>query len=327
MPKIALFGVGHLGKIHCRLLKEIPEWEITGIYDPDEATASKVAKEFDVPYSKDPIALIQSVDAVDIVSPTSTHFEVAKMALQAGKHLFVEKPLCSTVKEGKALLDLWQKHPVVAQVGHVERFNPAWLSVKDRLGVPKFIEVHRLAQFNPRGTDVSVVLDLMIHDLDIIASLVQSPVIDIAATGVPIVSKTADIANARITFANQCVANVTASRLSLKNMRKIRIFQGDAYVSMDFLEKKSEIVQIHNEANPLSNGQPINAMPLVIGPDQETRYISFEQPEAPSVNAIKMELQQFEASISRGEAIAVSLADGFRALELAESIENALETY
>lgn len=319
MPKIALFGVGHLGKIHLKLLKEIPEWEIVGFYDPNEQNALEVSQKFEIPYYKNPEELLQLVDAVDIVSPTSTHFEMAKMAMEANKHLFIEKPLCSNTEEGQILLDLWKSKQVVGQVGHVERFNPAWLSAKDRLGTPRFMEVHRLAQFNPRGTDVSVVLDLMIHDLDIILSMVDSPVVDVAATGVPIVSKMPDIANARITFANKCVANVTASRLSMKNMRKIRVFQGDAYVSMDFLEKKSEIVQLKDEAT-----QGDNAFPLVIGPNEETRYISFEQPKPPQVNAIKMELQQFEASISQKSPVAVSLKDGFRALELAERINGVI---
>ena len=318
MIKIGLFGVGHLGKIHLRLLKEIPQLELVGFFDPNKAIAEKISEEYKVPAYKNAQELMRKVEAVDIVSPTTTHFELAKQALSEGKHLFIEKPLCTNSKEGKILMDLWKSTNLVAQVGHVERFNPAWLAAKDRIGNPKFLEVHRLAMFNPRGTDVSVVLDLMIHDLDIILSVVPSKVKSVVATGIPIISDTPDIANARISFENGCVANVTASRLSMKNMRKIRLFQSNAYMSLDFLAKKTEIITLSNE-----NDEAVTTFPLDLG-DKGTRYITFEQPETPPVNAIKEELIQFANSILNKTKAAVDMMAGFAALKLAEDINEAI---
>ncbi len=313
--KIGVLGAGHLGKIHLKLIKEIETYTLVGFYDSDVEQAQQVAKELNITAFPTAEQLINSVDVVDIVTPTIAHFKCAKMAIQAGKHLFIEKPLANTLDEAKQLVELVANANIKAQVGHVERFNPAFLALKDKTLQPLFIETHRLAQFNPRGTDVSVVLDLMIHDLDIILSLVAAEVSQVQASGVAILSDTPDIANARIEFDNGCVANVTASRLSLKNMRKMRIFQRDAYVSIDFLEKKTEIIQ-------LSDTQPNQQafFKLNVNPKHTSKYITFEHPEILPINAIKKELELLAQSIIHQSAVAVSVQDGYNALKLAYKI-------
>ncbi len=244
MLKVGVLGAGHLGKIHLRLLNESKKYNLVGFFDPDEINGKKVAEEFGYTYFENMNQLIDSVDVIDIVTPTLSHFECAKKAIEKGKHVFLEKPITNTLVEAEELLNLEKKHKIKGQVGHVERFNPAFTAVKHGIKNPMFIESHRLAEFNPRGTDVPVVLDLMIHDIDAILSVVDSPVKQINASGVSVISKSPDIANARIEFENGCVANLTASRISLKNMRKSRFFQKDAYISVDFLEKKVEVVKM-----------------------------------------------------------------------------------
>lgn len=314
--RIGIFGVGHLGKIHVKLLKEISGFTIVGFYDPDDKNAHKAEEEFGIKRFDSPKKLIESCDAIDIVSPTTSHFEIAKDAIKKAKHIFIEKPLASTVKEAKELVELVDEARIKAMVGHVERFNPALLSLNKKNMKPMFIEVHRLAEFNPRGTDVSVVLDLMIHDLDIILSLVKANVKKVSASGVAILSKSPDIANARIEFDNGCVANVTASRISVKSMRKMRIFQPGAYISMDFLKKKSDVFRIEDAppANTETNHFEIDL------PDNSKKYITYETAEKKDVNAIQMELELFHKSITQNKPVAVSVLEGYNAMHLAQQI-------
>lgn len=321
MLKVGVLGAGHLGKIHIRLLKEIEAYEFVGFYDPNPEAAKLVAEEFGVQAFSDIDLLIESVDVIDIVTPTLSHYECAVKALRQSKHLFIEKPITNTVEEARKLIDLAEEANVKVQVGHVERFNPAFTATKPYIKHPMFIETHRLAQFNPRGTDVSVVLDLMIHDLDIILSIVKSNVRRISASGVAVVSDTPDIANARIEFDNGCVANLTTSRISLKNMRKTRIFQKDAYLSIDFLEKESEVVRLSNvegEIDPLSV-----TIDLPDGKGQKLIY--FEKPEVESNNAIKDELSAFAEAINTNTTPPVTIHDGCHALDVAYRIIEKLD--
>jgi predicted dehydrogenase len=315
MKRIGILGAGHLGKIHIRILLEIAGWELVGFFDPDETNAAQVIEKFGLHRFSSVEELLAAVDAVDIVTPTVTHFELAKKAVSAGKHIFVEKPLVNTLDEAKKLMNLVAEGNIKAQVGHVERFNPAFLALKGKKMNPMFIETHRLAQFNPRGTDVSVILDLMIHDIDIILNLVKANVKKISASGVPIVSRSPDIANARIEFDNGCVANVTASRISMKNMRKTRIFQPDAYIGIDFLEKKTEIISLSTE-KPSGD---LNFMELNTK-EGEVKYVQFEMPEVSEVNAIKMELELFLEAIENNTETPVTVADGFNAMKVAYQI-------
>lgn len=314
--KIGLLGVGHLGKIHLKCIQASEALELIGFYDPDPTTAQKVAETFNTQAFSSLDALLDAVDAVDIVTPTTTHFELAKKAAERGKHIFIEKPLTHTVEEARILTGIVQKQGVKVQIGHVERFNPAFLSLGETKITPMFIEAHRLATFNPRGTDVSVVLDLMIHDIDLILHLVKSEIKQIHASGVSIVSASPDIANARIEFENGCVANLTASRMSLKQMRKVRLFQPDAYISLDFLEKKSQIISLLDE-----NTEGVDyttLMPLETA--RGTKWIDIKMPEPVAVNAIQMELETFADSILHNSDIRVTIEDGYRALKVAHQI-------
>ncbi len=312
MVKIGLVGTGHLGKIHLQQLKEIPEAEIVGIYDIDADTRRKVYEDFGVTAYDSLEELIDDSEALDIVTPTLTHFEIAKQALRKLKHIFIEKPVTSTVEEAERLKKMVREAGVKAQVGFVERFNPAFLAAKTLDLHPKFIEIHRLAQWNPRGTDVSVVLDLMIHDLDIVLHLVKFPIKDIRANGVAIITNTPDIATARIEFQNGTVANLTASRISLKNMRKTRIFQGDAYVSIDFLKRKTEVYRIQDSEETES----VFAFPIE-GTDKK---LIIRQPEIPQVNAIRRELETFIEAIREDKETLVTLQDAYNSLKLANQI-------
>ncbi len=312
MVKIGLVGTGHLGKIHLQQWKEISGAEIIGIYDIDEATRRKVAEEFGVPAYDSLEKLIENCDALDIVTPTLTHFEIASKALRKLKHIFIEKPVTSTVEEAEKLRKMVREAGVKAQVGFVERFNPAFLAAKTLDLHPKFIEIHRLAQWNPRGTDVSVVLDLMIHDLDIVLHLVKFPIKDVRANGVAIITKTPDIATARIEFQNGTVANLTASRISLKNMRKTRIFQGDAYVSIDFLKRKTEVYRLQEGENT----ENVFAFPI----EGTNKKLIIEQPEIPQVNAIREELKTFTEAIKQNKTPLVTLQDAYNSLKLANQI-------
>ncbi|MEZ4759259.1 MAG: Gfo/Idh/MocA family oxidoreductase [Flavobacteriales bacterium] len=313
---IGVLGAGHLGRIHIQQLQELPDWHLAGFYDPDPAKVEAIQSEFGAHAFHSVEELIDACGSVDVVTPTLSHFDLASAALAAGRHVFIEKPLTETPAEARRLLELRGPQGPRVQVGHVERFNPAFLAAAPHLTGPMFIETHRLAQFNPRGTDVSVVLDLMIHDLDIVLHVVKSEVARISASGVAVVSDTPDIANARIEFANGCVANLTASRISLKNMRKSRFFQRDAYIAVDMLEKSAEIVRM---GPPQDEPDPF-AISIDLGQGRGHRAISFDKPEVPAINAIREELRAFGVAVSQGSAPVVPLEDGLRALETAHLV-------
>jgi predicted dehydrogenase len=320
MIKIGVLGAGHLGKIHIKLIKELSEtFDLAGIHDIDEERGRKVASEFDTRYYSSADELVSDCEAIDIVTPTVNHFSCAQLALRSFKHIFIEKPVTQTLEEARSIQQLAREAGMVVQIGHVERFNPSFCAVAHLLNKPMFIETHRLAQFNPRGTDVSVVLDLMIHDIDIVLSVVDSNIRRIDASGVSIVSDTPDIANARIAFDNGCVANLTASRISMKNMRKIRFFQRDAYLSVDFLEKQAEVVSMTE-----SVGEPDPyALVLDMGVKGK-RIIDIQKTDVQPVNAIMEELKDFATAIKDGRKPKVSLEDGIRALDVALKIMDKL---
>ncbi|MGJ8738013.1 Gfo/Idh/MocA family protein [Zobellia laminariae] len=315
MLRVGVLGAGHLGKIHLRLLNESDKYELVGFYDADAINGKKVADEFGYHYYDNINKLIDAVDVVDIVTPTLSHFDCAKKAIEKGKHIFIEKPITNTYEEATALLELEKKYNVKGQVGHVERFNPAFSAVKHQINTPMFIESHRLAEFNPRGTDVPVVLDLMIHDIDAILSVVNSEVKQINASGVSVISKSPDIANARIEFENGCVANLTASRISLKNMRKSRFFQKDAYISVDFLEKKVEVVKMKDAPEKVGDFDMV-----LQNAEGEKKQIYFENPEVGTNNAILDELESFADAIVNDTTPIVSLKQGTQALKVALQI-------
>lgn len=322
MLKIGVFGAGHLGKIHIKLILELKEeFELVGFFDPSDEHAKQVANDFQIKRFEDEEALIAACDVIDIVTPTLSHFDIAQKALKKCKHVFIEKPITETVEEAKQLIKTAHEAQVKVQVGHVERFNPAFQEALPFLDNPMFIETHRLAHFNPRGTDVPVVLDLMIHDIDIILSVVKASVKRISASGVAVVSNTPDIANARIEFDNGAVANLTASRISLKNMRKSRFFQKDAYISVDFLEKKSEIVQMENV---VGEPDPFDFV-IQLGNDQPDKKIIIEKPEIKETNAIKEELRTFSQAIHNDSEPVVPIEDGALALEVATEILKKIE--
>ncbi len=316
MLKIGVLGAGHLGKIHLKCLEALPDvYEIAGFYDPDKDKAEAVSRDLGLRAFSSTEELIESVDVVDIVTPTLNHYDCAVKALRSFKHIFIEKPITETSQQAKELIKLSEEAGVKAQVGHVERYNPAFISARDYIENPMFIETHRLAEFNPRGTDVPVVLDLMIHDIDIVLSVVKSNPKKISASGVAVVSDTPDIANARIEFDNGCVANLTSSRISLKNMRKTRIFQRDAYITIDFLDKESEVIRMKKVVN---DDDPF-AMIMDLG-NGNKKQIYFEKPENLKINAIQEELKTFALSVNKNLPVNVTLEDGYRALEVAEDI-------
>jgi predicted dehydrogenase len=314
---IGVVGVGHLGSLHAKMLAEIDAVRLAGIFDTESAKAKKIAAEFGTHARESFDALLDVVDALTIATTTSTHFAVAHTALQRGKHVFIEKPITQTTGEADELIRIAKEHGVLIQVGHIERFNAAVLALEKYNIDPLFVESHRLAQFNPRGTDVAVVLDLMIHDIDIILSFVKSPVARIDANGIAVVSDSADIANARIQFENGCVANVTASRISQKKMRKMRLFQKNAYLSIDFSEKHAEVFRLVGDDEPRTKG----AMMLgQIDSAKHKRNIVYELPKVEDVNALKYELELFVKAIRTNTPPPVTGEDGRRALEVAHTI-------
>jgi predicted dehydrogenase len=313
MLKVGVFGVGHLGKIHLNNWKEIEGVELVGFFDPAQENSKEVIEKYQLPQFEDAEQLMDACDLVDIVAPTTEHFEISKAAITKGKHVFVEKPLANTMDEARELLKLAREANIKFQVGHVERFNPAFLALKSYTINPMFIEVHRLAQFNPRGTDVSVILDLMIHDIDIILHLVNSNVKYISANGVAVMSDTPDIANVRIEFDNGCVANLTSSRISMKKMRKMRLFQKDAYIGIDFLEKKTEVIKLNTPEDK-------HVFTFDIETNNGKKTIAIANPAVESGNAIKMELEAFVNAIIQGTDTPVTILDGFRAMDVAHQI-------
>ena len=322
MLKIGVLGAGHLGKIHIKQIQSLPQvYQLVGFYDQNPEAAAKVEAEFGAKSYASMDELIHAVDVVDVVTPTLYHFECASKALRASKHVFIEKPLANTMQEAKDLIQLAKEASMKVQVGHVERFNPAFKAALPYLNQPLFIETHRLAQFNPRGTDVSVVLDLMIHDIDIVLSVVKSTVKKISTSGVAVVSDTPDIANARIEFDNGCVANLTASRISLKNMRKSRFFQRGAFISVDFLKRSTEVVrlkEVEGDPDPL-------AVLLELGEGKPTKQIYFENPKVDESNAIQEELLSFANAINEDKLPLVDIEDGFAALNIAHQIADKLK--
>ena len=320
MLKIGVLGAGHLGKIHLRLLNQSEKYELVGFYDPFEDNANKVEAEFGYKKFNTIAELIAEVDVVDIVTPTLSHHDCAIQVIKAGKHVFIEKPISNTVAEAEEIIALAKEYNVKGQVGHVERFNPAFTAVKDQIQNPMFIETHRLAEFNPRGTDVPVVLDLMIHDIDAILSVVKSKVKSVHASGVSVLSQSPDISNARIEFENGCVANITSSRISMKNMRKSRFFQKDAYISVDYLDKVCEIVKMKDAPEI-----PGDFDMILQNAEGEKKQIYFDNPTVEPNNAILDELNAFADAINNNTTPIVTLEDGTEALRVAYMIIDSME--
>ena len=318
MLKAGFLGAGHLGKMHLRLLDQSDQYELVGFYDPDKNNGKKVESEFGFKFFESMDNLIDAVDIVDIVTPTLSHYDCAVKSIKKGKHIFIEKPITNTVEEAENIRSLLSDYNLKGQVGHVERFNPAFKAIKHQLKSPMFIETHRLAEFNPRGTDVPVVLDLMIHDIDIILSVVKSTVKHVSASGVSVLSETPDIANARLEFENGCVANLTASRISLKNMRKTRFFQKDAYISVDFLEKKCEVVKMKDAPE-----NPGDFDMILQNAEGVKKQIYFDNPTVDNNNAILDELDTFAEAINNQTTPIVTLHDGTEALRVATQIINS----
>ncbi len=313
MLKVGIFGVGHLGKFHLNNWLEIDGVQVVGFYDPDDKNATEVSEKYNIKRYTNATSLISKVDAVDIVAPTNFHYDLCEMALRKGKHVFVEKPMADTLEQGKHLIKMIKEANVKFQVGHVERFNPAYLSVQHMKLQPMFIEVHRLAQFNPRGTEVSVILDLMIHDIDIILSMVKSDVKQIHASGVAVITDTPDIANVRIEFHNGCVANLTSSRISMKKMRKMRLFQRDAYIGIDFLEKKTEIIKLKQSTDK-------DTFSFDIETQNGKKTLAIATPVIKQGNAILEELKAFANSIKENKPTVINEIDGYLAMEVAHQI-------
>ena len=313
MLKIGVFGTGHLGKFHLNNWKEVAGAEVVGFYDPSDEAAAAVSATYGLRRYTRPEELIQASDAVDIVTPTDSHFELCKAAIRAGRHVFVEKPMVASMQEAQDLVKLVKESGIKLQVGHVERFNPAYLAMQGEELNPMFIEVHRLAQYNPRGTEVSVIMDLMIHDIDIVLSLVKSDVKTISASGVAVLTDTPDIANVRIEFDNGCVANLTSSRISMKRMRKIRLFQRDAYIALDLLDKKTEVIRLGQEGET-------EGFSFDIETPKGPKRVVIANPQVPETNAIKEELSQFVQAINSNSRTVVNEIDGLRAMEVAHHI-------
>jgi predicted dehydrogenase len=318
MIKIGVIGTGHLGKIHLNCLKNIPSVELIGFYDAQPSVADEVEQYYKIKKYPTELSLIEQCDAIDIVAPTTLHYDLAMASMLKGKHVFLEKPITATLQQSQEIVSYAKTHNIKVQVGHVERFNDAYLAAKPYLDNPLFIEAHRLSEFNPRGTDVSVVLDLMIHDIDIVLSIIKSPIKHISANGIAIISETPDIANARIEFANGATANLTASRISMKNMRKMRIFQPNAYITMDFSGKQANIMRLRDYVPEDDND--LLSLVIDLGNNKGKKRIFIESPVNEKVNAIEMELSLFADSVINNTPNVVSAEDGHKALEVAYQI-------
>jgi predicted dehydrogenase len=317
MLKIGVLGAGHLGRIHLQCIREIKDYQLVGFYDTNDEIRREVTAQFGIRHFDSIEELIDKVDVVDIVTPTISHFQYASLALKKARHVFIEKPVVASPAQARQLVAMADEVHTKVQVGHVERFNPAFLSALPYISNPMFIEAHRLSPFSPRGTDVPVILDLMIHDIDIVLATVKSPLMKVSASGVPVISNQPDIANARLEFENGCVANLTASRISLKKMRKTRFFQRDAYISVDFLEKNAEIIRMED-----LDGLPDDPLALVFDPGNGStmKRIYIENPEIMPLNAIKQELESFNHAIISNSTPPVTIIDGCNALDVAYQI-------
>jgi predicted dehydrogenase len=320
--KVGIAGTGHLGKLHAKMFTSIPECRLAGVFDVNQLTSKTASEEFGTESFSNLQDLLKQVDAVSIAATTIAHYDLAKECIMAGKHVFIEKPITTTISQAEEIVQLAAERNLNLQVGHIERFNPALVSLEQYILEPMFIQTDRLAQFNPRGTDVAVVLDLMIHDIDIILSLIKSKVKQIDASGVAVVSDSLDIANARIQFENGAVANVTASRISQKKMRKMRIFQRDNYISLDFITGLSEVYRLV----PIDQDTGITTLSFgEIGIGNKKRRVIYEQPEIKEQNALQYELQLFVDSVIHKTKPVVSGEDGLRALQVAEMILQKIE--
>jgi len=324
MLNIAVIGTGHLGKIHAKLWKEVSGTELIGVFDSDAEEATRVGAENSTKAFATIDEAIKNADAISIVTPTFAHFEIAKLAIESGKHVFIEKPITTSITEAKELIALTKKNNVKIQVGHIERFNPALLAIEKYIHKPMFFESHRLAQFKPRGTDVAVVLDLMIHDIDVILSLAKSEVKSVDASGVSVVSDEIDIANARIKFASGAVANVTASRISQNPMRKLRIFERDAYLSVDFASKSSEVFHLVGSDEAKENKSLMFNLGEIERAEKKLNIV-YERPDVPELNPLKYELELFRDAIIDNTSPIVSGEDGLAALVVAEMIMESIK--
>lgn len=312
MIRIGIAGLGRLGQIHLEHLNALEGFSISGVYDIDPVRAAEAAGRFNLPLCTSYRELLEGCGAVLIATPTSSHFKYAEAALKRGRHVFIEKPIAERTTSARKLMELAREAGVLIQVGHVERYNPAFCAIKNRRLDPRFIEAHRLAPFDQRGTDVSVVLDLMIHDIDLVLSIVPSNVRRIQASGVPVITGNIDIANARLEFDNGAVANLTASRISLKRMRKMRIFQHREYIGVDLLEKKVDIISLDDLHDGLAHNGASNG--------RAWGGIRAESPPVKDTNAIREELKAFRQSILTGQEPEVNAIQASRALELADHI-------
>ena len=320
---VGVVGTGHLGKLHIKMFRDIENCNLVGVHDSNTEQAKLASDKFSVKVFDSLESLLENVNAISIAATTSAHYELAKECLQAGRHIFIEKPITATIQEAEEIVDLANSLNLKLQIGHIERFNPALVSMEKYIIDPKFIQTDRLAQFNPRGTDVAVVLDLMIHDIDIILSLIKSKVENIEANGVAVVSDNIDIANARIQFENGSVANVTASRISQKKMRKMRIFQRNSYVALDFVTGVSEVYRLlpvdqEVEHSLISFGE--------IGVGDKKKRLVYEQPENKQINALKYELQLFVDSVLENKNPVITGSDGLRALRIAKIIIDKIQS-
>jgi len=303
-----VIGVGYLGRFHAQKYAQLPECSLVGVVDSEPAAATRVAAELQVPAFGDYRALLGKVDAVSVVTPTPTHYDIARALLESGAHVLVEKPITETTEQAERLIGVARQYGRVLQVGHLERFNPAILAAESLLTRPRFIECHRLAPFRERGTEVNVVLDLMIHDIDLVQMIVGSPVASLEAIGTPVFSSAIDIANARLRFDSGCVANVTASRVSLKTERKLRVFRDDAYLSIDLQQKILTVIR--KRVPPASEGQ----LPV------EIQEQSFDQGDA-----LLAEIGSFIAALRGERRVLVSGEDGLRALRTAIAITERVQ--
>lgn len=314
--KTGLIGLGRLGSVHLEHLQQSPFFELTGCFDTNPAQMKRISEDYQVKCFKSAEELMDAVDVIDIVTPAKTHYYYAERAIRRSKHVFIEKPMTEDLVEAEQIVALAREANIKVQIGHIERFNPVMRAVRNLHTDPMFIEAHRLAPFDPRGTDVSVVLDLMIHDIDLVLSMVKANIKNISANGVSVISKEPDIANARIEFDNGCVANLTASRVSMQKMRKLRFFQKDAYLSLDFLKREAEYITLDDEQG--QNG-------ILLEHDGLSRYVHARQLEITETDALREELESFAKSIIHNHPTEVSAADGLKALEVAYKVMQKIQ--